>query len=65
MNSSYTLPTGFFNIRSSVGGSVASARAPRVSMIKFTHNSCKCPKKQSEPEHKRKIWILDHQQSKM
>jgi hypothetical protein len=39
-DNTYTLPIGFLNIRSSVGGSVASASAPRVSMIKFTHSSC-------------------------
>lgn len=34
------LPTGGLCIRWSVGGSVASARAPRVSMIRLTHSSC-------------------------
>ena len=34
------LPTGSLSINSSYGGSVASAKAPRVSMIKFTHKSC-------------------------
>lgn len=37
----YVRPTGVLSIRSSVGGSVASASAPRVSMIKFTQSSCK------------------------
>jgi hypothetical protein len=36
----HVLPTGFKSMRSSVGGSVASASAPRVSMIRFTHNNC-------------------------
>lgn len=36
----HVLPTGFFSMRSSVGGSVASARAPSVSIIKLTHKSC-------------------------
>jgi hypothetical protein len=34
------LPTGFLSIRSSVGSSVASARAPNVSMIRLIHKSC-------------------------
>jgi hypothetical protein len=33
-------PTGGLRIMASLGGSVASARAPRVSMIRFTHSSC-------------------------
>jgi len=33
-------PTGDLRIRLSVGGSVASARAPSVSMIRLTHKSC-------------------------
>lgn len=33
------LPTGVFFIKSLVGGSVASASAPRVSIIMFTHKS--------------------------
>lgn len=32
------LPTGGLFIRPSFGGSVASAKAPRVSMIKFTQS---------------------------
>ena len=34
------LPTWFLFINSSCGGSLANAKAPRVSMITFTHNSC-------------------------
>lgn len=34
------LPTGGLSIKSAVGGSVANARAPRVSMIMLTHKSC-------------------------
>lgn len=33
------LPTGVRFIKSSLGGSVASARAPSVSMIMLTHRS--------------------------
>jgi len=33
-------PTGDLRIRLSVGGSVASASAPSVSMIRLTHKSC-------------------------
>jgi len=33
-------PTGDLCIRWSVGGSVARARAPSVSMIRLTHKSC-------------------------
>lgn len=33
-------PTGFLSMRWSVGGSVANARAPRVSMMRFTQSSC-------------------------
>lgn len=33
-------PTGGLFIMSSFGGSVARARAPNVSIIIFTHNSC-------------------------
>jgi len=36
----YLLPTGVLCIRWSVGGSVASASAPRVSMIRLTQSSC-------------------------
>lgn len=34
------LPTGALFIKSSFGGSVANASAPRVSMIMLTHRSC-------------------------
>jgi hypothetical protein len=34
-----------------VGGSVASASAPRVSMIKFTHNSCQKNTDQVRTKH--------------
>lgn len=34
------LPTGVRFINSSVGGSVAKASAPSVSMIMLTHKSC-------------------------
>lgn len=34
------LPTGGRFIRPSCGGSVASASAPKVSIIRFTHSNC-------------------------
>ena len=37
----YLRPTGDLRMRWSVGGSVANASAPRVSMIKLTHKSCR------------------------
>lgn len=36
----YVAPTGFSFISSSEGGSVARAKAPKVSMIKLTHSNC-------------------------
>lgn len=33
-------PTGGLHIRLSVGGSVANANAPRVSMMRLTQRSC-------------------------
>ena len=38
--SSNLRPTGDLCIRLSVGGSVANASAPRVSMIRLTHSNC-------------------------
>lgn len=45
------LPTGTCSMRSSVGGSVASASAPSVSMIRFTHSSWTAVKGTVPPAH--------------
>ena len=43
-------PTGGLSMSSLVGCSVARARAPSVSMIKFTHNKCTAVKGTSPAE---------------
>jgi hypothetical protein len=51
----YLLPTGGLSIRWFVGGSVANARAPKVSIIRLTHSNCQ-PREQKLEFHQTRLF---------